>query len=828
MKNIMVKESNRSSLDPSLETGLARACDGFAPVWPLDRYIAVNPWWKLTDQDFSKVAADMGALSGASLLMSRDYFRDQWERGRITEGVLTKACDELDQPEDIAHLLKHLNSESELASLRLVTDELDLQRDSRHQVSWHDEVLNRISRFCAGYFDDYQSHWTTPEGSGLYADWLESAQSDVGIEWLMKSPGLRKVFRQLPKDPESIIVQTANLLDLDAESWEYYCHALLLSVSGWASWCAYLEWPANPQRKEGKWIRELLAIRMAWEWVLLNYHEDESLILQLNERSRWWRKLINHHLQARRLDWVWQLAFEYSYQQDLVEALQRNRQSRESDNPAEVVVDAVFCIDVRSEPLRRHLEQVSGNRIRTRGFAGFFGLPIAYQTLGASAGVPHLPGLIQPAHTVEETSCCGSHAQDKRSEDRINRWTDHQTWARYSESNLGGFGFVESLGLGYGLKLFKDGVLGSKKTKHSKLEGLNSAFEHFGNTLSDEAKLNLVHSILKGMCMTKDFAPHVLLVGHGSSSDNNPHAASLDCGACCGQRGEVNSRLLALLLNDSEIRLGLRERGVVIPENTRFIAALHDTTLDQIEWFEGDLQGLSKSPDTGQMKAWFEEAGRKVREERAGKLNLDVSGMDAEASANLYKRYALDWAQVRPEWGLARNASFIAAPRSTTRSCHLDGRTFLHEYHECDDEDGKLLEQIMTAPMVVAHWINLQYYASTVDPFHYGAGNKVLHNTIGGNLGVLEGNAGDLRTGLPLQSVHDGDSFVHEPLRLHVFLEASTHRIERILQKHASVRNLVEGQWLFLFSIDPQTGNIRRFRKGNWCTQLPGGCLSGS
>ena len=107
----------------------------------------------------------------------------------------------------------------------------------------------------------------------------------------------------------------------------------------------------------------------------------------------------------------------------------------------------------------------------------------------------------------------------------------------------------------------------------------------------------------------------------------------------------------------------------------------------------------------------------------------------------------------------------------------------------------------MTAPMIVTHWINLQYFASVTDNLKYGSGNKVLHNVVGGHLGVFEGNGGDLRIGLPLQSVHDGSRWVHEPLRLSVFIQAPQAAIDDIIGRHASVRQLVENGWIHLFQL---------------------------
>ena len=130
-------------------------------------------------------------------------------------------------------------------------------------------------------------------------------------------------------------------------------------------------------------------------------------------------------------------------------------------------------------------------------------------------------------------------------------------------------------------------------------------------------------------------------------------------------------------------------------------------------------------------------------------------------------------AQEAQHGGLAGNAVFIAAPRERTRHVNLGGRAFLHDYDPAFNPLGSTSELIMTAPMVVASWINLQYFASTVDARRFGSGNKVISNVVG-TLGVLQGNGGDLQTGLPYQSVHNGKNFVHDSLRLSIFIEAPT------------------------------------------------------
>ena len=279
----------------------------------------------------------------------------------------------------------------------------------------------------------------------------------------------------------------------------------------------------------------------------------------------------------------------------------------------------------------------------------------------------------------------------------------------------------------------------------------------------DDAKATLAARVLHAMGLDHDLAPLVLLVGHGSQSANNAQAAALDCGACCGQTGELNARVLARLLNEPAVREGLRSRGIEVPAETVFVAALHNTTTDEIEGFDLDRLPAPVRARWDRLQAVFAQAGDQVRRERAARLGL-APHAPAESLLSQLRRRANDGAQTRPEWGLAGNASFLIAPRARSRGLVLDGRSFLHDYDAANDADGSVLELLMTAPMLVTHWINWQYHASTSDPRHLGSGNKVLHNVVGGRIGVFEGNGGDLRIGLGRQSLHDGTRWVHEPL----------------------------------------------------------------
>jgi len=312
--------------------------------------------------------------------------------------------------------------------------------------------------------------------------------------------------------------------------------------------------------------------------------------------------------------------------------------------------------------------------------------------------------------------------------------------------------------------------------------------------LERAARVKAAESVLRAMSLTRDFARLVLLVGHGAHVVNNPHASALHCGACGGYSGEVNARLLASLLNDTEVRRGLARNGVGIPDDTLFLAALHDTTTDDVTLYAADHPSSAHRIDLEQARTWLAAAGRIARTERALRLPR------AASAAAIYRR-SRDWSETRPEWALAGCRAFIAAPRPRTAGKNLAGRAFLHEYDWKQDQGFGVLELILTAPVVVASWISLQYYGSTVAPDVFGGGNKLLHNVVGG-IGVVEGNGGPLRVGLPWQSVHDGERHAHEPLRLSVCIEAPREAMSEILGRHANLRALFDNRWLHLFALD--------------------------
>lgn len=813
----------------AIEQACSQACQAIAPAWPLDRTIAVNPHWSRIGMPVRRVAARMAVLGSIQVFPPRDRQLQAWHEGRIVAADLAQALQQLPEaqaagltPEQCTAALR---ASAPPVQLPLLVDVLDTAPDRKARLSWRQAITHQVSQTCAAYFDEHQASWQPARDQGLYAFWRETLQHDHGISSLMRLPHIGQAIETLPTTALDAQRWVIARLGLPQAVWADYLESVLLTVNGWASWCAYLGWQAGLAGKKDAHLRELLAIRLAWGALLLECKDDVAPRQAFAALQQAWSQapvLLQETERALLVDEVWQLALEIGYQRGLAQQLAGA--SSPGTTPVEVEVQAAFCIDVRSEPLRRALEAGQPG-IQTVGFAGFFGLPVAYTPLATHARRPQLPGLLAP--TMEVGDCIVSTDSAQREADaalqiaasraRQARFAMADQWHAASRWPGAAFSYVEAAGLGYLGKL-GHWLLPSKNGRaRDDLHGLPARYRPICRPqllgLDLAAKVALAARVLHAIGLDQQLAPLVLLVGHGSQSTNNAHAAGLDCGACCGQTGEVNARSLAQLLNDPAVRQGLHLQGLSIPESTLFVAALHNTTTDEIEAFDLDLLPHTARTRWDQLQAVFAQASDQVRRERAPSLQLDPYAPHDVLLGQLRRR-ANDGAQTRPEWGLAGNAAFLIAPRHRSRGLALHGRIFLHDYDARQDGDGSVLELLMTAPMLVAHWINWQYHASTCDPQRLGSGNKLLHNVVGGCLGVFEGNGGDLRIGLSRQSLHDGERWMHEPLRLTVAIDAPQAAIEAVIDKHAVVRQLLDNRWLHLWRFEQ--ASLERYEGGVW------------
>ncbi|TGN41710.1 YbcC family protein [Marinobacter confluentis] len=791
-----------------------KACDSIAPVWPLDQWIAVNPFWGLRHLPAARADQLLQDRGGINMLMPAAFYREAWEGGRIQQQDLEASMAERgeggDPIDDIRRLEKaeHRKGVTQFAML---------------QGSLAEAACDQVSATCGAFFDQHQRRWSQGEENpnqedlqthSLFAFWLESVREDRSLDTKTGVPGARRFFRDLPNTLEQVTADSIRAISASGAELEAICHSLLLQVNGWASWCRGEDWRAGLDGQVSDRCMEILAIMLVWERLAIEFSSLDQKADWQKQRAR--ARRADRHGEPDRL-WVWQRAYELAYQRALWQACgltgsgSASNQSGPATGPDGLPeVQAVFCIDVRSEVMRRHLEQVHPG-MQTLGFAGFFGMPIEHHRHGSFAPVRRLPGLLPTSYRLVDTK--GSVREDlaehhSRDQKEITRASIRE--AKYS--SLSTFTLVETTGMAWAWKLLKDTLKsGQKKVDGNQLEG-RLVHRYGGDPLNDSERTGLAENLLKGMSLTSGFAPLLVFVGHGSHTDNNPNQAGLDCGACGGQSGGTNARVAAALVNDPQVRAGLARRGIRIPDYTWAVAAEHCTATDSVTIADREKVPDSHLQKLVDLEAGFEKAGRLVRRERATPLKLN--GLTDARLEQAMETRTRDWSEVRPEWGLANNAAIIFAKRARTRGCNLGGRVFLHDYDPEPDTEGALLESLLSAPMVVANWINLQYFASVTAPEVYGAGNKLLHSVIGGNIGVVEGNDSRLRIGLPIQSVHDGTYWRHEPVRLTVLVDAPADRIESVIRRQPDVAALIDNHWVLLHRF--AGAGVERYNCGSW------------
>lgn len=773
----------------TLTDAIESAVRAIPPVWPLAATVAVNPYLGQTTQDLAHTAALLERVSGTPVTMPRGYYSDLISSGKITDEDLAAALAAQPQhrrPIDVPTLKEAARKQAEM--LRPVPTVAALAAEISG-TDWPGLINERFGAWAAAYFDEGQALWAAPRAKSAFAAWRAFATQDLTPEII----GLHEFATYVADAPETanlVVARAVATLGVEPAAFATYFHQLLMTLGGWGQVARYRLWQAELAGSSDTTLAELLAIRILWEEALHTQYKASIESPWSDARRAHAAPVIPTRSQT--IDVILQEAAELAAQRSLISAMAAPKAKAATDRPA---LQAAFCIDVRSEVFRRALESIDPS-IQTLGFAGFFGISTSHRRFASDVAEHRLPVLLNAG----VSSCSGDSSDVADDQEARIAARSSRAWGRFKLAAVSSFAFVEATGPVYVAKLLRDG-LGLKTTGAP-----NDPAPRLAPGLDLAARTQAAESILRAMSLTENFARLVLLAGHGASAVNNPHASALHCGACGGYSGEVNARLLAGLLNDGSVRQELVARGITIPVDTMFVGALHDTTTDMVTLYDQDRLFAAHAAVLSQAKEWLRSAGIIARTERV--LRLPRASREGQVAGR-----SRDWAETRPEWGLAGCKAFIAAPRARTQSLSLDGRAFLHDYDWAHDKGFKVLELIMTAPVVVASWISLQYYGSTVSPETFGGGNKLLHNVTGG-LGVVEGNGGVLRAGLPWQSVHDGERFMHEPVRLSVCIEAPREAMVDILERHEGVKALFDNRWLTLFAMDGE-GRIAWRYAGN-------------
>lgn len=769
-------------MNQSILNGISKASKIIGKTWPLYTFVASNPLSGYEDRSFKEAVSAASELLKTNGFPAAKLYQQAWEKGEINKKVLNTL------------LINNQLYESPEFYLNLMAS-----KDQTKELNESQELDRIMSKWLSSFLDEGLAEWEMPfKSEGFYTAWrlLAIYDSELGDTSLKEIPKTSsEALQQLVgnKDPKEIVsIFTQHLAALPG--WAGYIKHRKESSSDWQ-----LAYPIC--------LKDYLAARL---WTA------QKLDLPLLEE----REKINLDTKLPDLKYIWLKAWEQSWQQKMITTLSHPSSANKSDTDNELPdAQLVFCIDTRSELIRRHVED-KGN-YETFGYAGFFGIAMDYVSLKDGMSRKACPPIVSSAYTVSECTQIEKNKKFLAHERKIENSKFIEYFLKRMKNMLpSAFGYVEGSGLFYGLslvgrtllprQLYK--VMGKKESKIESISQPNISKNTQDNFNSTEIALEEKVAIVKAaftLMGWEHYAPLVLFVGHGSHSANNPFGSSLECGACAASPGRHNARMLAQLANLPEVRSTLAEwHNIIIPDETIFVGAEHNTTTDAIILFDSEIPESHREL-VQSCKMDLIKAQRTATQDR----------LDSKAnSVAIAQKKANNWGETRPEWGLAKNAGFIIGPRNLTKGINLESRCFLHSYNWELDVEGKALESIMQGPMVVTQWINNHYYFSTVDNDIYGGGSKITHN-VTGKFGVVQGNGGDLKMGLPLQSLYSSDkNMYHQPLRLSVIVQAPVQRVSEILLRNENLKMLLDNEWIYLMVMDPTKENqILKYSKSmNW------------
>jgi uncharacterized protein YbcC (UPF0753/DUF2309 family) len=523
---------------------------------------------------------------------------------------------------------------------------------------------------------------------------------------------------------------------------------------------------------------------------------------------------------------LFHIAYERRHATEVLDALAAHATTGNASRSGRPRVQAVLCIDDRCESFRRYLEEADP-AVETFGAAGFFSVPMYYRGIDDWHTIPLCPIVIRPAHTVTEVPKEGAAALNRRRQSRRRLLARLRGGAESGSRTLFRGGLFTSIGGALAAVPLVARVVFPRLTARAASHAADVARRGIRTRLELLRQVDvrlpdgtlagfevaemaaMVRRLLEDIGLTRGFAPLVAVIGHGSTSLNNPHESAYDCGACGGGRGGPNARAFALMANDPAVRTALAAGGLEIPTHTVFLGGMLDTCTSRVQWFDLDRVPPSHAEALSRWLADCTRAGSLDARERCRRFDSVPLDVSPDEALRRVEGRAGDLAQVRPEYGHATTAVCIVGPRSLTRGLYLDRRAFLVSYDPSADADGAVLERSLAAVGPVCGGINLAYLFSRVDPVGYGAGTKLPHN-ITGLIGVMDGHCSDLRTGLPLQGVE-----IHEPVRLLLVIDAPTDRIRDAIGRLPAVRRLVENQWVRTVARDPATGRLATFSATN-------------
>lgn len=787
---------------------------------PLKDFIHHNTLHAVQHMPFHEAVAVAAKVFGAKSYLPLSDYQARYRQGRIRPDAIDRVIADLDlSDQERQNLRQHLfveDSNGHLPPPSLANDGIRNAWTNHLEMDLNAAVHPVMFRLLSNFLDQGISRWALPREGESFWDCVRRLTLNSLIPlYPLYDVGVRGL---LNGSPDQAIMFCLEKIVGDQALYVQYVLEVLLGHPGWSGMVRVIE--TNPQAllaPRNISLKQMLAVELMCELAFVRKKKGEGFLKIAQLPGLASRPLFDDQylkpevpLKLR----VWHEAMEWSLHSELLVAM-RDQPVAETQ-AAPVSVQAIFCIDDRECSLRRYLEEIHPG-IETFGAPGFFGIDFLYQGLEDVYPVAQCPVVIKPKHLVIES--VQGEKPDKK--DPIHNISKMHFSAH---SLVRGWFYTQTLGLAYAVRLALNVFRPVAKLPHVRRLSELDVHSHLhllreSNEPNPDGYLlgfsvmemaDKVGEQLHNIGLTKKFAPLVVVVAHGSSSVNNPHFAAYDCGACAGKPGAPNARAFAWMANHPEVRALLRQRGIDIPDSTRFIAAMHNTSRDEVSYF--DQQQLDKAAHKAlhDFQHSMHKALQRNARERCRWFELGPQTADNETAHRHVAERASSIFEPRPEYNHSNNLYAIVGRRSLTRGLFMDRRAFLHSYDPDLDEDGKILAKILTAVIPVCGGINLEYLFSRIDNSVYGAGTKLPHNVIG-LLGVANGVEGDLRTGLPSQMIE-----VHEPARLLLVIEQRSDIIDLAIAKLGALKEWLENEWIICAACEPNSRQMKLFRRGAW------------
>ena len=778
---------------------------------PLKDFIHHNTLHAFQHHKFYGALQQASTIFGYKTTLSLNDFRNFYKSGRINNQILEKVIADRKGKAELAIWLDKLIKHHYEYEIDARVGKLKQHWKNKYKLDMDALVHPILFRITCSYLDQGIAIWNFPiEHRGFLSSIKELEK--LSYSSLFQSERVKKLLLHTSCSISSLL----DILIGDSSLYEQYLFDTQFGHQGWSGMVAVVE--DNPQTL------------LDHKKITLHDFIVFELLLQINaldSLSSWeplaktikqipvpiFDEVVNTELHE--VITLWQDAFEWSYYDQVLAGLSAQFPI-ELETPMEKPnFQALFCIDDRECSIRRYVEKYDPSCL-TFGTPGFFGVEFFYQPKNGKFHTKLCPAPITPKYLIREINTRGLNESDanfsKHSHSLFRGWIITQTLGFWSAFKLA-LNIFKPTTTPASTSSFKhmdkfSELTIENKNINQKIDGLQVGF-----TIDEMA--DRVEALLKSIGLVDNYASIVYLVSHGASSVNNTHYAGYDCGACSGRPGSVNARVASYMANHPKVREILKGRGLDIPENTKFVGALHDTTRDEMEFYDEDKLSEAIKALHNQNKITFNNALDDNAKERSRRFILIDSKQIASKVHDQVKLRSVSLFEPRPELNHATNALCIIGRREMSKHVFLDRRSFMNSYNFKIDLDGKLLSNMIKPIGPVCGGINLEYYFSRVDNPKLGAGTKLPHNVMG-LIGVANGIDGDLRAGLPNQMIE-----VHDPIRLMVIVEHFPEIVLKAIQVTPETYEWFANEWVHLVAINPEDKTLYYFKDGAFTSYIP-------